>query len=85
MDIVMLSVGILSVIAGFRIILSRSKAQKMLYVCCLNFCIAALIVLYIKSPMGAIASIAYFIGSTISSNAIAHTIGEMKKIKDIND
>jgi energy-converting hydrogenase A subunit C len=37
--------------------------------------------LYIKSPMGALVAMAYFVFSTISSNAIAHSIGEIKKIK----
>ncbi|WP_421077902.1 DUF2109 domain-containing protein [Methanothermococcus sp. Ax23] len=84
MDIITLSIGIIVVIVGLRIFLTRSRALKLLYVCCLNFCIAALIVLYIKSPMGAIAAIVYFICSTVSSNAIAHTIGEMKKLEKIS-
>ncbi|WP_292461198.1 DUF2109 domain-containing protein [Methanothermococcus sp.] len=81
MDIVILTIGTIMVIVGLRIFLTRSRALKLPYVCCLNFCMAALIVLYIKSPMGALTAVVYFISSTISSNAIAHTIGEMKKIE----
>ncbi|AEH07013.1 DUF2109 domain-containing protein [Methanothermococcus okinawensis] len=84
MDIVTLSIGIVAVIVGLRVFLTRSRALKLPYICCLNFCIAALIVLYVKSPMGAIAAIVYFIFSTVSSNAIAHTIGEMKKIEKVS-
>ena len=84
MDTITLLIGIITVVVGLRIFLTRSRALKLLYVCCLNFCIASLIVLYIKSPMGALAAIVYFIGSTVSSNALAHTIGEIKKLEKIS-
>ena len=84
MDAITLTIGIITVVVSLRVFLTRSRALKLPYICCLNFCIAALIALHIKSPMGAIAAIVYFICSTISSNAIAHTIGEMKKIEKIS-
>ncbi len=80
MDVITLVIGIVTVIVCLKVFVTRSRALKLLNICCLNFCIAALIVLYIKSPMGALAAIIYFIGSTISSNALAHTIGEIKKL-----
>lgn len=83
MDTITLVIGIITVIMGLRVFVTRSRALKLLNICCLNFCIASLMVLYIKSPMGAFAAIVYFISSTISSNALAHTIGEIKKLEKI--
>ncbi|HIQ39415.1 MAG TPA: DUF2109 domain-containing protein [Methanothermococcus okinawensis] len=81
MDIVMLLIGVISFVVGFRIFLTKNKVQRLLYICCLNFAIAALIALYIKSPMGGVVAAAYFVGSTLSSNAIAHTLGKIQKLE----
>jgi energy-converting hydrogenase A subunit C len=81
MDLSSIIIGVIAVICGFRVFLTQSRARKLLYLCCLNFCIAALIALYIKSPMGGLASIVYLISSTLSSNAIAYTLEQMKKVE----
>jgi len=83
MDVITLVIGIITIIVSLRVFITRSRSLKLLNICCLNFCIASLIALYIKSPMGALAAIVYFICSTVSSNAIAHTIGEVKKLDKI--
>ena len=83
MDAITLVIGIITVIVSLRVFITRSRALKLLNICCLNFCIASLIILYIKSPMGALAAIVYFVSSTVPSNAIAHTIGEIKKLEKI--
>ncbi|HIP15610.1 MAG TPA: DUF2109 domain-containing protein [Methanothermococcus okinawensis] len=81
MDIVMLLIGAISFVVGFRVFLTKNKVQKLLYMCCLNFAIAALIALYVKSPMGGVVAAVYFVGSTLSSNAIAHTLGKIQRIE----
>ncbi|ABR55946.1 DUF2109 domain-containing protein [Methanococcus aeolicus] len=81
MDIASITIEIIAIIIAVKVFITRSRALKLLYICNLNFCIAGLIALYIKSPMGALVAMAYFVFSTISSNAIAHSIGEIKKIK----
>ncbi|WP_423792898.1 DUF2109 family protein [Methanocaldococcus indicus] len=72
--------GFVVLLMILRIFLQRSRARKLVYLCCLNFAFAALIALYINSPMGGILSISYFVFSTLSSNAIASTL---EKIKDL--
>ena len=44
----------------------------------MSFAIAGIMALYIQTPFGAIIAITYFVASTISSNAIAYTIGRVK-------
>jgi len=75
-------IGIVGIISLIKVFLTKSRALKLPVLCCINFCIAALIALYIKSPMGAIAAVVYFISSTVSSNAIAHTLGELDKMDE---
>ncbi|AXI24892.1 hypothetical protein CFE53_01430 [Methanofervidicoccus sp. A16] len=81
MDIVMLMIGVISFVVGIRIFLTKNKVQRLLYLCCLNFAISALIALYVGSPMGGVVAVVYFVGSTLSSNAIAHTIGKIQRIE----
>ena len=81
MDIVEIIIGFIALLMTARIFLERSRARKLLYLCCLSFCISALIALYVDSPMGGIAAIIYFICSTLSSNAIAYTIEQTKHIE----
>lgn len=78
---VTITIGIVGLISSLRVFLTKSRALKLPLLCCLNFCIAALIALYVKSPMGAIAAIIYLVSSTVSSNAIAHTLGEISKLE----
>ncbi|ACX72335.1 MAG: DUF2109 domain-containing protein [Methanococci archaeon] len=81
MDILEIVIGAVALLMTLRIFLERSRARKLLYLCCLSFCISALIALYVKSPMGGITAIVYFITSTLSSNAIAYTIEQTKHIE----
>jgi len=81
MDAVLLLIGVISFVVGLRVFLTKNRVQRLLYLCCLNFAISALIALYIKSPMGGVVAAAYFIGSTLSSNAIAHTIGKVQRLE----
>ncbi len=81
MDIIEGVIGFIALLMVFRIFLTRSRARKLLYLCCLSFCISALIALYVKSPMGGIVAIIYFISSTLTSNAIAYTIEQVKDIE----
>ncbi len=81
MDIVEIIIGVIALLMAIRIFLTRSRARKLLYLCCLSFCISALIALYVNSPMGGIVAIIYFVCSTLSSNAIAYTIEQAKDIE----
>lgn len=72
-------IGIIVVFMALRTLIAQDRAERMLYLNAMSFAISALIVLYIQTPFGAIMAITYFIASTISSNAIAYSIGRVKK------
>ena len=69
--------GIIIVLMAFRTLIARDRSERMLYLNAMSFGISALIALYIQTPFGAIIAITYFVASTISSNAIAYSIGRI--------
>lgn len=71
--------GIIIVFMAFRTLIARDRSERMLYLNAMSFGISALIALYIQTPFGAIIAITYFVASTISSNAIAYSIGRIKE------
>ncbi|WP_456472286.1 DUF2109 family protein [Methanocaldococcus sp.] len=71
-------VGFIALFMLFRLFITKSRERKLLYLCCLSFAFSALIALYVKSPIGGVLAITFFICSTLSSNAIAHTLGKVK-------
>ncbi|ADG13957.1 Protein of unknown function DUF2109, membrane [Methanocaldococcus infernus ME] len=71
-------VSFIIILMLIRIFITKSRERKLLYLCCLSFAFSALIALYVDSPMGGILAIVFFISSTLSSNAIAHTLGKVK-------
>jgi energy-converting hydrogenase A subunit C len=71
-------VGIIIVLMAIRTFFARGRSERMLYLNAMSFGITALIALYIQTPFGAIMAIVYFVSATISSNAIAYSIGRLK-------
>lgn len=70
--------GIIIVLMALRTLICRDRAERLLYLNAMGFGISALIALYIQTPFGAIIAITYFVASTLSSNAIAYSIGRVK-------
>ena len=71
--------GIIIVFMALRTLIARDRSERMLYLNAMSFGISALIALYIQTPFGAIIAITYFVASTISSNAIAYSIGRIQE------
>lgn len=71
--------GIIVVLMALRTLIARDRSERMLYLNAMSFGISALIALYIQTPFGAIIAITYFVASTISSNAIAYSIGRIEE------
>ena len=71
--------GIIIVFMALRTLIARDRSERMLYLNALSFGVSALIALYIQTPFGAIIAITYFVASTISSNAIAYSIGRIEE------
>ncbi|MBI5680714.1 MAG: DUF2109 domain-containing protein [Methanobacterium sp.] len=72
-------IGIIVVFMALRVLFSRDRSERMLYLNAMSFGITALIALYIQTPFGAIIAITYFVASTLSSNAIAYSIGRIQE------
>jgi energy-converting hydrogenase A subunit C len=70
--------GIIIVLMAIRTLIAQDRSERMLYLNAMSFGISALIALYIQTPFGAIIAITYFVASTISSNAIAYSIGRIQ-------
>ncbi|HNS26080.1 MAG: DUF2109 domain-containing protein [Methanobacteriaceae archaeon] len=71
-------VGIIVLFAAVRTLIAQDRSERMLYLNVIGFGMSALIALYIQTPFGAIIAITYFVASTLSSNAIAYSIGRVK-------
>lgn len=71
-------VGIIVLFAAIRTLISRDRSERMLYINLLGFAMAALIALYVPTPFGAVVAIVYFAVATLTSNAIAYSIGRVK-------
>lgn len=60
-----------AIYAVVRIFLEKETLRKFTYLNVMNFAITATIPLIINHPFAMIAAVAYFVGSTLESNAIA--------------
>lgn len=65
--------AIIAIYAVVRIILEKETLRKFTHLNVMNFAIAATIPLIIADPLAMVAAVAYFVGSTLESNAIAST------------
>ena len=65
--------AIIAIYAVVRIILEKETLRKFTRLNVMNFAIAATIPLVIADPLAMVAAVAYFVGSTLESNAIAST------------
>ena len=71
--IALIIVAIVALYAAFRIVMEKETLRKFTYLNVFNFAIAAAIPLLIDDPLAMVAGAAYFVGSTLESNAIAST------------
>lgn len=63
-----------AVYSVIRVLLEKSTFKKLAYLNVLNFAVAGAIVLLLPHPITIAAAVAYFIGATLESNAIASTL-----------
>jgi energy-converting hydrogenase A subunit C len=59
--------------AVVRIVIERYSLRKLPYLNVLSFAVAGTLVLLVPHPLAILAAAAYFVGSTLESNAIAST------------
>ena len=70
-------IGVITILMAIRAVVARDRAEKLLYINVIGFCISALVALYIQTPFGLVLAGTFFITSTIGSNAIAYTLDSL--------
>lgn len=67
-------IGIIVIFMALRALVTRNRAEKLLYLNVIGFGVSAIIALVINTPFALIVAAAFFICSTISANAIAFSL-----------
>jgi energy-converting hydrogenase A subunit C len=72
-EIALVLCGIIALYAAIRVVLEKDTMRKLPILNVVSFAISGSIVLLIPHPLAIVAAAAYFVGSTLESNAIAST------------
>ena len=67
-------IGVIVIFVALRALITRNKAERLLYLNVIGFGVSAIIALVINTPFALAVAAAFFICSTISANAIAYTL-----------
>ena len=67
-------IGVIVIFVALRALITRNKAERLLYLNVIGFGVSAIIALVINTPFALIVAASLFICSTISANAIAYTL-----------
>lgn len=65
--------ALIAAYAAVRVVLEPGTMRKLPFLNVLSFAVAGSIVLLVNHPLAIVAAAAYFVGSTLESNAIAST------------
>ena len=67
-------IGIIVIFVALRALVTKNRAERLLYLNVIGFGVSAIIALLINTPFALVVAAAFFICSTISANAIAYTL-----------
>ena len=67
-------ISVIVIFVALRALITRNRAERLLYLNVIGFGVSAIIALVINTPFALIVAAAFFICSTISANAIAYTL-----------
>ena len=70
-------IGVIVIFVALRALITKNKAERLLYLNVMGFGVSAIIALVINTPFALIVAAAFFICSTISANAIAYTLDRL--------
>ena len=70
-------IGVIVLFVALRALITRNRAERLLYLNVIGFGVSALIALIINTPFALVVAAAFFICSTISANAIAYTLNRL--------
>ena len=65
--------AVIAVYAALRVIIERNTMRKLPFLNVVSFAVTGIIALLLPHPLTIAAAAAYFVGSTLESNAIAST------------
>jgi len=65
--------AIIAAYAAVRVVLEKRPLRKLPYLNVLSFAISGSLLLILPHPLSIVVAVAYFVGSTLESNAIAST------------
>lgn len=71
-------IGVIVIFVALRALITKNRAEKLLYINVIGFGVSAIIALVINTPFALIVAAAFFICSTISANAIAYTLKRLE-------
>ncbi len=71
--------GIIVILMALRTLVAQNREERLLCLNVIGFSMSAIMALYIQTPFGAIIAITFFITATLSSNAIAYSLGRVKE------
>jgi energy-converting hydrogenase A subunit C len=72
-DLALIVCSAIALYAAVRVIIEKRTLRKLPYLNVMSFAVAGIIVLLIPHPLAILAAAAYFVGTTLESNAIAST------------
>ena len=67
-------IGVIVLFVAVRALVTRNRAERLLYLNVIGFGVSAIIALVIDTPFALVVAAEFFICSTISANAIAYTL-----------
>jgi energy-converting hydrogenase A subunit C len=70
-------IGIIVIFVALRALVTRNRAERLLYLNVIGFGVSAIIALVINTPFALVVAAAFFICSTISANAIAYSLNRL--------
>ena len=70
-------IGIIVIFVALRALITRNRAERLLYLNVIGFGVSAIIALLINTPFALVVAAAFFICATISANAIAYTLNRL--------
>ena len=73
-------IGIIVIFVALRALVTRNRAERLLYLNVIGFGVSAIIALVINTPFALVVAAAFFICSTISANAIAYTLNRLEAL-----
>ena len=70
-------IGVILIFVALRSLITKNRAERLLYINVIGFGVSAIIALVINTPFALIVAAVFFICSTISANAISYTLSDL--------